>query len=320
MQIPNKVRISDAPSSPSRKGERPHQRMISGKNYAGNFERAANEYSYFSRSDQGSDETVTDYADDWASNTIVGLPLELADQWTPFLDRQTALSQDDVVVEEKLFKIRLAENSHCKNAASTLIRKMYAWRGYETEGMQSSQPNRVTLVASADDVTVATITIGFDSPNGLLVDELYDGETDSLRKSGRRLCEFTKLAIDHSIRSKRVLASLFHIAYQYAREIYNYTDLLIEVNPRHVRFYEKMLGFKQFGPRRLNPRVNATAVLLRLEFDHAQEQIAIHGGQADFSKTKKSLYPYFFSPEEEANICNRLVQLSNQCSFARSLS
>ena len=36
---------------------------------------------------------------------------------------------------------------------------------------------------------------------------------------------------------------LFHIAYIFARRMHDRTDLLIEVNPRHVRFYERMLGF-----------------------------------------------------------------------------
>jgi len=248
--------------------------------------------------------------ENWSSNTIVGIPFESPNQLTSLLDQPERVEQSDLAVERKLFKIRLADNDGRRNSASMLIRKMYAWRGYQTKDSPNQQPDRMTLVASADDATVATITVGFDSPVGLLVDELYKQEIDPLRESGRRLCEFTKLAVDSAIRSKRVLASLFHIAYIYGRQIYGYTDLLIEVNPRHVKFYEKMLGFTQAGPERLNPRVNASAILLRLQFDYAQQQISIFGGHANLGKTEKSLYPYFFSPAEEAGITRRLIDLS----------
>ena len=67
---------------------------------------------------------------------------------------------------------------------------------------------------------------------------------------------------------------MFHIAYMYARRLHRCTDILIEVNPRHVRFYRSMLGFEVLGPERTCPRVNAPAVLLRLRLDHAQEQLA----------------------------------------------
>ena len=212
-------------------------------------------------------------------------------------------------MDRKEFKIRLADNQGQRNSASMLIKKMYSWRGYESSFSNDEQPNRITLVASSGDLTVATITIGFDSAIGLLVDELYQDEIDILRQRGRRLCEFTKLAVDSGIRSKQVLAAIFHIAYIYSRDIQGHTDLFIEVNPRHVRFYEKMLGFVKFGDEKVNKRVNAPAILLWLELDYARSQIDKFGGRNELSETEKSLYPYFFSPPEEQGIANRLRTL-----------
>jgi hypothetical protein len=174
----------------------------------------------------------------------------------------------------------------------------------------NSSPIVSPLVASNEDVPVATISIGFDSEIGLLVDELYKAEIDLLRAAGQQICEFTKLAVDGAIRSKRVLASIFHIAYIYAHRIHNYSDLFVEVNPRHVKFYEKMLGFEQFGPEKQNRRVSAPAILLRLNFEHAQKQIGLYGGHAELASGEKSLYPYFFSVAEEAGIAGRLQRLS----------
>src|SRR5213076_1695759 len=67
-----------------------------------------------------------------------------------------------------------------------------------------------------------------------------------------------------SAATKRVLAGLFHTAYLYASKLCGYTHAVIEVNPRHVAFYGKELGFNPIGTERLNTRVNAPAVLLAL--------------------------------------------------------
>jgi hypothetical protein len=128
----------------------------------------------------------------------------------------------------------------------------------------------------------------------------------SLRSGGHRVCEFTKLAIDGAARSKRVLATLFHVAYLYAYRVMGFDCLLIEVNPRHVNYYSRILGFTVLASSRMNLRVNAPAVLMRLDFSHTAEQIARFGGQPQLSATERSLYPYSFSPEEEAGIVARI--------------
>ena len=203
------------------------------------------------------------------------------------------------------FKIRLANSEGRRSAASYLIHKMYSWRGYSASGPQPA-PNRVTLMASDAEKALATISVGFDSDEGLVVEDLYADKVKELRARGGRLCEFTKLAVDRNEQSKEVLAMMFHIAYMYARRIHGCTDLVIEVNPRHVRFYERMLGFREFGPARLCPRVGAPAVLLWLDLEYAQEQIAIYGGQRETAGQVRSLYPFFFSADEEAGIVGRL--------------
>ena len=252
-----------------------------------------------------------DREEGWASRTIIGIPFESPHHLTSLmLDQPDMPGTQDLAVDRKLFKIRMADTEGRRNSASVLIKKMYAWRGYNVASAGQKQPNRITLVASHEDTPVATISVGFDSDIGLLVDDLYKAEIDPLREAGHRICEFTKLAVDGAIRSKRVLGSLFHIAYIYARRIQNYSDLLIEINPRHVKFYEKMLGFVQYGPEKINHRVNAPAILLRLEFAYAQKQIGIYGGHAELGKTEKSLYPYFFSVAEEVGIAGRLNRLS----------
>jgi hypothetical protein len=62
-----------------------------------------------------------------------------------------------------------------------------------------------------------------------------------------------------------VVYHLFSRAYELARTLFPTTDILIEVNPRHAGFYEKILGFAVVGAERICPRVNAPALLMRLD-------------------------------------------------------
>ena len=207
----------------------------------------------------------------------------------------------------RLFTIRAADAFGERSQANILVNRMYATRGYYSNSLlKDSSSNRITLIAGEGDALLGTITIGFDSPDGLLVDELFRDEADALRRAGREVCEFTKLAIDRVVKSKRVLASLFHVAYAIAHRLNGIHDLLIEVNPRHIRYYQEMLGFEVSGMRRHNERVNAPAVLLSLDLSHARREIERLGGRPDLASTERSLYPHFFSPDEEAGIVNRI--------------
>jgi len=239
--------------------------------------------------------------------TIIGVPYESPQTLRSLLDYHAATVVPDINGAERLFKIRAADSHGHRSSASILLNRMYAKRGYTSTGLPTqSTPDRITLTACEDEDTVGTITIGFDSPTGLHVDDLFIEEVDALRRRGRRVCEFTKLAMDGVVKSKRVLASLFHVAYIYAHRLRGFQNLLIEVNPRHVRYYERMLGFEVKSAERLNTRVNAPAVLMSLDFAHAHEQIARFGGKAELAAGERSLYPYFFSAGEEAGIVGRL--------------
>lgn len=246
-----------------------------------------------------------------SGDTIIRVPMGFELPASPLShERPDVPNTLERVVDRKEFKIRLADTQGRRSSASMLIKKMYSWRGYQTSAGADEHHNRITLVASSDDRAIGTITIGFDSAMGLLADDLYKDELNLLRSQGRRLCEFTKLAVDGEIKSKQVLAALFHIAFIYSFDIQEFTDLLIEVNPRHVKYYEKMLGFASWAETRTNRRVNAPAVLLRLELGYVRSQIAKFGGKPDLAAGEKSLYPFAFSASEEAGIAHRLAKLS----------
>lgn len=217
----------------------------------------------------------------------------------------------DHPIDQQVFHIRMANSHGRREAATLLLKKMYGWRGYAVDPAAHHAMNRITLYAETGGVTVGTMSLCLDDPElGLPADDNFRDELDGLRAGQRRLCEPSRLAIDKGV-SKRVFAALIHISYIYAHNIHGYSDYVIEVNPRHVMFYKRMLGFQDFGGQRPCSRVGAPAVLLRLDLDYMGEQIRKFGGQMEQQSSERSFYPYFFPIWDEPGITSRLVQGRN---------
>jgi hypothetical protein len=203
--------------------------------------------------------------------------------------------------------IRLADKNHQRNSANLLLNRMYSWRGYGDHHRIPQSPSHATFTASSNEGLLGTITLAVDSANGLAADHLFKDVIDEFRaRPGASVCELTKFAFDTTKPSKPMLASLFHLIFIYGQHAYGCTDLFIEVNPRHVRFYECMLGFKRVGALKDNISVAAPAQLMWLSVAHIREQIDQHAGSGDGASTR-SLYAYFFSPREEEGLRGRMV-------------
>jgi hypothetical protein len=224
-------------------------------------------------------------------------------------ERGTPTSLDHPL-DVQVFHIRMANSAGRREAASLLIRKMYGWRGYAVDATATQEANKITLYAETGGDVVGTMSLCLDSPSQLPADENFGAELDALRLRGRRLCEPSRLAIDKGV-TKRVFASLIHISYLYAHHIHGFTDYVIEVNPRHVMFYKRMLGFAEFGNERTCSRVGAPAVLLRLPLALMGEQIARWGGRMEQHGEERSFYPYFFPQHDEPGITSRLAEGRN---------
>ena len=207
------------------------------------------------------------------------------------------------------FRIRLANKPGIRHEASLLLNTQYVRSGYGAQELREAE-HRMTIVAYDGPDAIGTLSIGLDSSAGLLSDELYRNEIDELRAGGSKLCEFIKFAvIKRPSLSARTLAALFHSAFVFAHRRHRCDEVVIEVNPQHVRFYKRALGFEQIGAERSNRRVNAPAVLLHAKFAYIAAQINKFGGKSGNCKTEKSFYPYFFSQEEEQGILHHLEKI-----------
>ncbi|CAH1906045.1 conserved hypothetical protein [Candidatus Nitrotoga sp. HW29] len=215
-------------------------------------------------------------------------------------------TEDGYGIDEHRFNIRLADTEKHVGSASLLVQKMYATRGYPANPIKSG-PQMFTLVAYYGDKPVGTVTLTLDSEQGLAADQLYKENIDKLRAEKLRVCELTKLAIDRHSGSKFIFGSLLHVAYIYAKRIYDYTDVVLEVVPHHLDYYVKMLGCEVCGEEKLNPRVNFPVNLLRLSGSYMDEMIKTYGGLGAKADTR-SLYAYFFSKIDEEGIMQRLLR------------
>lgn len=213
--------------------------------------------------------------------------------------------EEPVGEDLQVINVRIASSAGRREAASRLLHKMYAWRGYAFEVDSDEAANKITLYAEAGGQLVGTMSLCFERGGALPADEVFRDRLDVLRREGRRLCEPSRLAIDKGM-SKRVFAALIHISYVYAQHVRGCTDYVIEVNPRHVFFYKHMLGFADFGEERACERVGAPAVLLRLPLDYMGAQIRQWGGSMEQHGRGRSFYPYFFPACVEPGIAQRL--------------
>ena len=199
--------------------------------------------------------------------------------------------------------ITLTNEERSRQEALALINRRYAWRGYGSDHKLSGRHEEITFSALFEGQLVGTVTLGADTGRDLAVDATFPEEMQFFRrKPNTRLCELKKLALEHSSDSKPVLGSLFHFVFIYGTNNYLGTDLLIEVNPRHASFYERMLGFRRVGAIKTNVSVNAPSQLMWLPVSDIEESINRRQEKAYNS----SLYKYFYPECLADRIVNQL--------------
>jgi hypothetical protein len=208
----------------------------------------------------------------------------------------------------RLIDFRMADSDVQRLSASALINRMYSWRGYSSNHEVAAKPNWSTFMVRSDEEIIGTLTLTVDSVAGLAIDETFAKELEPFRAHpGASLCQLTKFAFDPSPNSRPLLARLFHIIYIYGTQCYECTDLFIEVNPRHVRFYEIMLGFGRVGPLKTNSAVDAPSQLMRLKVSDIRRYIDSYAGCEQ--QTGRSLYLHFFEPAEERQVEDRIADI-----------
>lgn len=215
-------------------------------------------------------------------------------------DRSGARAGDGAQGAPQVERVDTADDH---SRVSHLLRRRYAWRGYGEVTMPVPQRHaaRCTLAARIGALVVGTLSVAWDrteaaEPGPLGCDTLFASELDTLRATGLRLCEFSRLAVDtarpgiaaqleaahpptsapvrdgegavaapgRSSPSEAVLTALFHAAYAIGRLEGGCDMLVAEVNPRHVGHYRRQYGAQVVAGPRHHPQVGAPSVLLQM--------------------------------------------------------
>jgi hypothetical protein len=179
----------------------------------------------------------------------------------------------------------------------------YIWQDDAARANESRSSATVSLQAVGSDGILGTLSVNLDSNQGLQAEQLYPQEVEEIRSHGSS-CEFTRLALDTKLVGREVLCSLFYMAYVFSHWAHEAKNLLIEVNPRHQTFYERMLGFQRVGEERICKRVSAPAVLLHLDFEFTKEQI--HRARQGLSVAGTTLYRYAAPVSEEEHLIRQM--------------
>ncbi len=197
-----------------------------------------------------------------------------------------------------------------REQAQALVARRYSARGYASTRLSTYNEEALTVCSAYQGTrTVGTVAVRFDSSIGFNADATFGAEMQELRASGERICEFSRLAVDEDAAdNKRVLARLFHVAYLHGHRLAACNLLVIEVNPRHVAFYRRLLGFTVHSEPRVNERVNAPAVLMTMDMRRGAEMVAMYGGNPALAASTRTLYPYFYGAAEEAAVLAKLRQ------------
>jgi hypothetical protein len=160
-------------------------------------------------------------------------------------------------------------------AATVLIEARYGWRGYAVTGAdERGRDGGSMLVATCGAMIAGTLTLRVDGPGGLEADDGYGAAINAVRARGRRACELTRFAMDATVEWRPTFGALMALAYRIGRVVHGVTDVFAEVNPRHVAFYRRTFGFGVASGERLCERVKAPGVLLRLEVQSLERQLA----------------------------------------------
>ncbi len=211
----------------------------------------------------------------------------------------------DPALHPDVFRVRLARPRTVQEDAGLLVRRRYESRGYQA-APTVTDPSLYTFAAYDSGKLVGTLGVRLDSVEGLKIEELYGDEVEALRMRSLRLSEFTRLAVAESAASKEVLGALFHTAVLFSHVVRGCTNVVIEVNPRHVAYYRRVLFFKPLGPQRHLDRVGAPAVALVLDFPTLLNAIDEFFSKPDWRECTGSVFSTWFSPKDADGILNRL--------------
>ncbi len=201
--------------------------------------------------------------------------------------------------------VKIAETEEECHGAFRLLYGEYLRSGYTAprpDGMLYSRwsllPGTSIFVFKSYLDVVGTMSHIMDSPLfGLPMDAVYKDRIDELRAQGRRVAEVGALATLRERRWSNAMIYLSKALFQFAR-LSGVNDLVVMVNPKHVRFYTDILLFTPLGEQRDYDKVGAPAVALRADLDSMERDLLVAYGGNDFDTDLYTFFTKFSVPTQ----------------------
>jgi hypothetical protein len=223
-------------------------------------------------------------------------------------------AEKDTTFQLNGFTFSIANKPHELKSCFSLAYEEYLKKGYVTSENSNhmiisdydmDKRTMIVMVKNETKDVVGTLTIVLDGVQGLPCDELFSSELTRMRENGSSAAEVVRLAIaDEYKNSKEILAGMFNLVCIYTKNVASCTDLLIEVNPRHVMYYQRLLLFKIISEQKECKRVEgAPALLLCLNRTDLFDYYENRNLEKSFLK---SLHPQLSKGEDEINLAKMI--------------
>ncbi len=199
--------------------------------------------------------------------------------------------------------IKIAETADEYNRSFKLLYNEYFQSGYVQEhqsGMLYSKwsmiPTSTIFIFKSHHEVISTMSHIIDSDLfGLPIDDVYKDRIDELRARGRKVAEVGALATLRQRRWSNVMVFLARALFRFAR-MSGVNDLVVMVNPKHVRFYTQIFLFTPFAEQRDYHKVGAPAVALRANLDTLEDALFESYAQNDFDANLHHFFTKFSDP------------------------
>src|SRR5205823_4035297 len=101
------------------------------------------------------------------------------------------------LLQRNKLRLAIAESKEQHADAKDLIRRRYAWRGYQAAAADGKSAvdrsaQEITFIVNDANATVGTVTLGLDGPHGLLAELTHHNVVEHVRAHGRKVCELTR--------------------------------------------------------------------------------------------------------------------------------
>lgn len=215
------------------------------------------------------------------------------------------------------FTIKVANTLEERAEVFRLGYQVYLEKGFIKENdnqwfVQEYDNYPSTLILAVKDKLkkiVGSITLVFKDERSLPAERIYGEEINQLACSGKKILEICRNVISPDYRnSKEILILMFNYLCIYSYHVKNYDSMVIEVNPRHKGYFEKLLKFKEIGGAKLCPSVQyapATLLVMNLKDDYYADVMRFSEDKSS-DKKERSLYSYFLKANQEKLVAHYL--------------